>query len=65
MIASLRAEYILNRQGKNDWHDAGVQAVKQRMLQAFAPDRDEWRELVVVQARLLIDRVARGLAAEA
>lgn len=65
VIAALRAEYILNRQGKNDWHDAGVQAVKQRMLQAFAPDRDEWREMVVVQARLLIERVARGLASEA
>lgn len=65
VIASLRAEHIQHRQGKNDWHDAGVQAVKQRMLQAFAPDRDEWREMVVMQARMLIERVARGLAAEA
>jgi hypothetical protein len=64
VIASLRAEHILHRQGRNDWHDAGVQAVKQRLLRAFAPDRPEWREMVIVQARLLIDRVAGGLAAE-
>lgn len=65
VIGSLRAEHILHRQGRNDWDDAGVQAVKQRLLRAFAPDRDEWREMVIAQARMLIERVARGLAAEA
>jgi hypothetical protein len=64
VIASLRAEHILHRRGKNDWHDAEVQAIKQRLLRAFAPDRREWREMVIAQARLLIDRVAKGLAAE-
>jgi hypothetical protein len=65
VIGSLRAEHILHRQGRNDWHDGAVQAVKQRLLRAFAPDRDEWREMVIAQARMLIGRVARGLAAEA
>jgi hypothetical protein len=65
VIGALRAEHIVHRQGRNDWHEPGVQAVKRRMLDAFAPDRPEWRELVIVQARLLIDRVLRGVAAEA
>jgi hypothetical protein len=42
-----------------------VQAVKQRLLRAFAPDHDSWREMVIAQARLLTQRIARGLAAEA
>ncbi len=63
VIGSLRAEHILHRQGRNDWHAPEVKAVKQRLLDAFAPDRPEWREMVILQARLLLDRVARGLAA--
>ncbi|MBM3545633.1 MAG: DUF2817 domain-containing protein [Alphaproteobacteria bacterium] len=65
VINSLRAEHVLHKQGKNDWHDASVQAVKQRLLNAFAPDHASWREMVVSQARYLFDRIARGLAAEA
>ena len=65
VIGSLRAEHVLHRQGRNDWHDAAVQAVKQRMLRAFAPDRPEWREMVIAQARMHIAHVARGLALEA
>ena len=64
VIGSLRAEHILHRQGRNDWHEPGVQAVKQRLLNAFAPDRPEWREMVILQARMLIERVARGVSAE-
>jgi hypothetical protein len=64
VIGSLRAEHILHRQGRNDWHEPGVQAVKQRLLHAFAPDRPEWREMVIMQARMLIERVVRGLSAE-
>jgi hypothetical protein len=64
VIGSLRAEHILHRQGRNDWHEPGVQAVKQGLLDAFAPDRPEWREMVIVQARLLIERVVRGVGAE-
>lgn len=63
VIGSLRAEHILHRQGRNDWHDADVQAVKRRLLDAFAPDRDEWREMVMSQARIYIRRAAQGLAA--
>ena len=55
---------MLHRQGRNDWHEPGVQAVKQRLLHAFAPDRPEWREMVIMQARMLIERVVRGLSAE-
>jgi len=65
VINSLRAEHVLHKQGKNDWTDASVQSVKQRLLNAFAPDHESWREMVVAQARLLFDRIARGLAAEA
>lgn len=65
VIGSLRAEHVLHRQGRNDWHDEAVQTVKQRLLRAFAPDRPEWREMVIVQARMLVERVARGLAADA
>ncbi|MBI3498099.1 MAG: DUF2817 domain-containing protein [Proteobacteria bacterium] len=65
VIESLRQEHILHRQGKNDWHDAGVQRVKQRLLHTFAPERPEWHEMVILQARLLTGRVASGLAAEA
>jgi len=65
VIDSLRAEHVLHKRGRNDWHDASVQSVKQRLLRAFAPDHDSWREMVVAQSRLLLDRIARGLAAEA
>jgi len=64
VLAALRAEYILNRQGRNDWHDSEVQAIKTRLLDAFCPDSEEWREMVLLQARALTARVARGLAAE-
>ncbi len=64
VIDALRAEHVLHRQGRNDWHDSEVQLVKRRLLDAFAPDSSEWREMVIVQARLLIGRVVRGLAAE-
>ena len=64
VIGSLRAEHVLHRRGLNDWRNAEVQQVKRRLLDAFAPDRGEWREMVLVQARLLLGRIARGLAAE-
>ena len=62
VIQSLHEEHILHRQGKNDWREASVQRVKQRLLDTFAPDSPEWRQMVIAQARMLIDRVARGLA---
>lgn len=64
VLNSLRAEHVLHKQGKNDWKSAEVQAVKQRLLHAFAPDHETWREMVVTQSRYLFDRIARGLAAE-
>lgn len=64
VLAALRAEYVFNRRGRNDWHDGEVQAVKRRLLDAFCPDSAEWRELVLLQARPLIERVGRGLATE-
>jgi hypothetical protein len=64
VIESLRREHILYKQGRNDWRDEHVQSVKRRLLDAFAPDSEAWRDMVLVQARLLIDRVARGMAAE-
>jgi len=64
VIDALRVEHVLHRQGRNDWHDAEVQRVKGRLLAAFTPDHRTWREMVIVQARLLIDRIARGLATE-
>jgi hypothetical protein len=64
VIDALRREHVLHRQGRNDWHDEAVQLVKRQLLDAFAPDRDEWREMVILQARLLLGRIARGLAAE-
>ena len=64
VIGSLRAEQVVHRQGRNDWRDEAVQAVKRRLLDAFCPDRDEWREMVLAQSRLLLARIARGLAAE-
>jgi len=64
VLGALRAEHILHRQGRNDWHDSGVQAVKERLLRAFAPDTPEWQELVIVQARILVERIARGLAGD-
>jgi hypothetical protein len=64
VIESLRQEHILHKQGRNDWRDEHVQSVKRRLLDAFAPDSESWRDLVLAQSRLLIDRVARGMAAE-
>jgi len=64
VIEALRMEHILHRQGKNDWHDESVQKVKQTMLRAFAPDRDEWRQWVVMQARMLVTQIARGMQTE-
>ncbi|MBL8702741.1 MAG: M14 family metallopeptidase [Alphaproteobacteria bacterium] len=64
VIDALRAEHVLHRQGRNDWHDGEVQRVKRRFLDAFAPDSREWREMVIQQARMHIRRVARGLATE-
>jgi hypothetical protein len=64
VIDALRVEHVLHRQGRNDWHDAEVQRVKTRLLDAFAPDDRTWREMVVLQSRMLIDRIARGLATE-
>jgi hypothetical protein len=64
VIESLRQDHILHRQGRNDWRGAGVQTIKQRLLDAFCPDSREWREMVLVQARLLVERVLNGLAAE-
>ena len=64
VIAALRAEQAIHRQGRNDWRDAEVQRAKRRLLDAFAPDSREWREMVILQARLLVDRILRGLAAE-
>jgi hypothetical protein len=64
ILGSLRAEHILQRQGRNDWHDSSVQTVKERLLKAFTPDNREWREMVIVQARIFIDRIARGLVEE-
>lgn len=64
VIDALRAEHVLHRQGRNDWHDAEVQRVKRRLLDAFAPDNEAWREMVLVQARMLITAIARGLATE-
>jgi hypothetical protein len=55
---------MLHRQGRNDWHDAEVQGVKARLLDAFAPDDATWREMVIVQSRLLLGRIATGLARE-
>jgi hypothetical protein len=64
VIDALRAEHMLHRQGRNDWHDAEVQGVKARLLDAFAPDDATWREMVIVQSRLLLGRIATGLARE-
>jgi hypothetical protein len=64
VIDALRVEHVLHRQGRNDWHDAEVQRVKRRLLDAFCPDHETWREMVILQARLLVERVARGLATE-
>ena len=64
VIDALRVEHVLHRQSRNDWRDAEVQRVKRRLLDAFTPDHPAWREMVILQARLLIGRVARGLATE-
>jgi hypothetical protein len=64
VIAALRQEHMLHRQGCNDWHDGEVQQVKRRLLDAFAPDDRSWREMVIVQARLLLARIAQGLSRE-
>jgi len=64
VIDALRAEHRMHRQGRNDWQDAELQAVKRRLLDAFAPDAREWREMVILQSRLLLGRIARGLATE-
>ena len=65
VIESLRREHMLHRQGRNDWHDAEVQRVKRGLLDAFAPDDRSWREMVIVQARMILGRIAAGLAREA
>ena len=65
VILSLRTEQVVHRQGRNDWRDEAVQKVKRRLLDAFCPDRDEWREMVLAQARIHLARIAQGMAAEA
>jgi hypothetical protein len=64
VIDALRREHILHRQGRNDWHDAGVQRVKRGLLDAFAPDDRSWREMVILQARMILGRIAEGLSRE-
>lgn len=65
VIDALRREHMLHRQGRNDWHDPEVQRVKRVLLDAFAPDDRTWREMVIVQARLVLARIAAGLSREA
>lgn len=64
VIDALRVEHVMHRSGRNDWRDAEVQAAKRRLLDAFAPDAREWREMVILQSRLLLGRIARGLGRE-
>ena len=64
VIGALRAEHMLHRQGRNDWRDAEVQRVKRGLLDAFAPDDPTWREMVILQSRAILSRIARGLSRE-
>jgi hypothetical protein len=54
VMACLRHDQILWRNGVRDWNAARVQASRTRLRAAFAPQRSDWETSVLMQAAALI-----------
>lgn len=58
----LREDHWLHNRGPVDWDDAQTQRIKRQIRLHFAPDAEEWREMVLFRSRQIIRQALAGLA---
>lgn len=64
MLPVLRADHVLHAAGPVVWTDAHTQQVKADLRTHFFPPRRDWRQLVLLRGRQVIEQAFEGLSLE-
>lgn len=64
MQRALAQDHWLHNRGPLDWNDAQTQRIKREMMEAYAPPRADWRDMVLFRCRQVVCQALEGLAAQ-
>jgi hypothetical protein len=64
MQRALCADHWLHAQGTPDWEAPITRGIKARMLDAYLPARDDWKEMVLARCRQVARQALAGLLAQ-